>query len=84
MKVSIGHRLFLAVLLSFLAVAAIGVELVRWRLSDNFSQRVPNTELEHVGGLVSMVSAQYRQHHDWSFLPVDATARKAWPRELSA
>ena len=81
MKVSIGHRLFFAVLLSFLAVAAVGVELVRWKLSDNFSQSAPNTELEHVGGLVSTLSAQYRQHRDWSFLPVDTTARKAWLRE---
>jgi two-component system, OmpR family, sensor histidine kinase BaeS len=81
LKVSIGHRLFSAVLLSFLAVAAIGVELVRWRMSDSFSQSVPNTELEHVGGLVSLISAQYRQHHDWSFLPADGTARKTWLRE---
>ena len=82
MKVSIGQRLFLAVLLSFLAVAAVGVELVRWRMSDNFSLSVPNTELEHVGSLVSTLSAQYRQHHDWSFLPVDAKVRKAWLREV--
>jgi two-component system sensor histidine kinase BaeS len=81
LKISIGHRLFFAVLLSFLAVAALGVELVRWRMSDNFSQSVPNTELEHVSGLVGTISAQYRQHRDWSFLPADATQRKAWLRE---
>jgi len=81
LKISIGHRLFFAVLLSFLAVAAVGVELVRWRMSDNFSQSVPNTELDHVGSLVSTLLAQYRQHQDWSFLPVDATLRKSWLRD---
>lgn len=33
MKFSIGHRLFAAVMLSFLVVGALAVELVRWKLS---------------------------------------------------
>jgi two-component system, OmpR family, sensor histidine kinase BaeS len=81
LRVSIGKRLFFAVLLSIMAVAAIGVELVRWKLSDNFSQYAANIDMERLGGLVDALSTRYRQHHDWSFLPVSPEERKSWLRD---
>ncbi|MEO6799719.1 MAG: ATP-binding protein [Rhodanobacter sp.] len=76
MKVSIGKRLFFAVLLSFLVVAGIGVELVRWKLSDAASQRAG--EVQDLSGLMGRLSASYRQHHDWSFLPARSDERRSW------
>ena len=81
LRVSIGKRLFFAVLLSIMAVAAIGVELVRWKLSDNFSQYAANIDMERLGGLVDALSTRYRQRRDWSFLPVSPEERKSWLRE---
>lgn len=81
MRVSIGKRLFFAVLLSIMAVAAIGVELVRWKLSDHASQPDANSDMDRLGGLLGALSTQYRQHHDWSFLPASADQRKRWLRD---
>ncbi len=80
MRVSIGKRLFFAVLLSIMTVAAIGVELVRWKLSDNFSTHTTPIELQGLDGLMSELSMRYRQHHDWSFLPTRSGEQKAWLR----
>jgi two-component system sensor histidine kinase BaeS len=80
LRVSIGKRLFFAVLLSIMAVAGIGVELVRWKLSGNFSQYDANIEMDRLGGLIGALSMQYRQHHDWSFLPASSEERTSWLR----
>ncbi|GGY17075.1 two-component sensor histidine kinase [Rhodanobacter panaciterrae] len=81
MRVSIGKRLFFAVLLSIMAVAGIGVELVRWKLSDHASQAAVSSDMDRLGGLVDALSTQYRQHHDWSFLPASSDQRKRWLRD---
>jgi len=81
LRVSIGKRLFFAVLLSIMAVAAIGVELVRWKLSDHAAQYATHSEMDRLGVLVNALSAQYRQHHDWSFLPMSSEQRKRWLRD---
>jgi two-component system, OmpR family, sensor histidine kinase BaeS len=78
---SIGYRLFLSVLLSIVAVAAIGIELTRWKLFDNFRAYPSRTEAERMDRLAGVLSTQYRQRHDWSFLPLGCTRRKAWLRE---
>lgn len=81
MRISIGKRLFFAVLLSIMAVAAIGVELVRWKLSGPSSANAANSVVDQLDGLVDALSTQYRQHHDWSFLPTSPVARKGWLRD---
>jgi two-component system sensor histidine kinase BaeS len=81
LRVSIGKRLFLAMLLSIVTVAAIGVELVRWKLSDRASPSAANGDMDRLGGLLGALSTRYRQHHDWSFLPVLADQRKRWLRD---
>lgn len=75
-KVSIGKRLFFAVLLAFLVVAGIGVALVRWKLSDRVPR--PSTDAQEVSGWVEQLSAHYRKHGDWSFLPADPEQRRRW------
>lgn len=76
MKVSIGKRLFFAVLLAFLVVAGIGVELVRWKLSDHASR--PVTDVQDVSRLAERLSVGYRRHGDWSFLPTNTDQRRRW------
>ena len=82
MKVSIGSRLFLAIMLAVATVAAIGVQLVRWKLADNFAPHRSGDATDVPGELIDALSAQYRQHRSWSFLPADAAARDAWLRAL--
>jgi two-component system sensor histidine kinase BaeS len=82
----IGYRLFVAVLLAMLAVAAIGVGLVRWKLYAHFSADMPpelalRRAADQSKGLVDALSAAYRVQHDWSFLPADSVQRKTWLRD---
>jgi two-component system sensor histidine kinase BaeS len=81
MKFPLGHRLFLAMLLSAIALAVVELELVRWKLFEAAPQLAKKIELDRLGDLTSSLSAQYRQRHDWSFLPADADARKTWLRD---
>ena len=86
MKFSIAHRLFVAVLLSVMTVAAVGLEVVRWQLFDSpdeyadsgKTESVDRKRLHHLG---EVLSEQFRIHRDWSFLPSSAARRQAWLRE---
>jgi two-component system sensor histidine kinase BaeS len=84
LRLSIGHRLFLAVLLAFLAVAALGVGLIRWRLLERDPVHAGPDETAQLDALVEALAAQYRQQQDWSFLPPRYGARKAWLRDAWA
>lgn len=79
MKVSIGKRLFFAVLLAFLAVAGIGVELVRWKLSDVALR--PASDVQNLRCLTERLSASYRENNGWSFLPTNPDQRRRWLRD---
>ncbi|HEV8693422.1 MAG TPA: ATP-binding protein [Lysobacter sp.] len=86
MKFSIAHRLFVAVLLSVMAVAAIGLEVVRWQLFDSKfeyadSGKTESVDRERLRDLGDALSEQFRTHHDWSFLPSSAARRQTWLRE---
>ncbi|MBD8882251.1 HAMP domain-containing protein [Rhodanobacter sp. 7MK24] len=78
LKLSIGHRLFFTVWLTMLSLGALGIELARWKLLDNFSGGLPDTDTHFLDSLGTSLQAQYQVHHDWSFLPADAAQRKAW------
>lgn len=79
MKVTIGYRLFLAMAASLVALAGVGLGLVRWRL---FPERVTGTRAtESVDALADSLVARYASHHGWSFVPADAGVRKAWLRD---
>lgn len=84
MKFSIGHRLFLAVLLSFAVVALLGVVLVRWRLLARDPPSPPGDESPFVAALAETLATRFREHRDWSFLPAGDEARKAWLRQALA
>lgn len=78
MRLSIGHRLFVALLASILAIAAVGLELVRWTLFDNFSARRNEADSAFLGALTDSLADRYREHGSWSFLPVEPRDAKAW------
>jgi len=85
-KFFIAHRLFVAVLLSVMAVAAIGLEVVRWQLFGNHSEyadseKTENVDRERLRNLGDALSEQFRAHHDWSFLPSSDARRQVWLRE---
>lgn len=84
MKFSIGHRLFVAVLVSFAAVALLGVALVRWRLLEPSAAVPAGDEAPLLAALSETIAAHYRQRQDWSFIPVSAEQRKIWLQQALA
>ena len=79
MKISIGHRLFAAVLLAILAVTATGIALMRHKVLASFSDYAVEIELERLEELSALLGRQYAARGDWSFIAArDAAARRAW------
>lgn len=77
MKIAIGHRLFVSVLLAMLAVAASAVLLLRQNVLDSFGDYAVAIELDRLDELSSDLARQYRTTGDWSFLP-GSDERRAW------
>ncbi|UGB46616.1 ATP-binding protein [Frateuria edaphi] len=84
MKVSIGIRLFLAMSLSMLAVAAVGVGLVRWKFSGDAPGPVTQAEQDQLYRLRQRLAAAYQVHHGWSFVPAGTDIRASWLRQQLA
>ena len=81
LKFSIGHRLFLSVLLAILAVAAGAVFLLRQNVLAGFGDYAVGIELDRLDELSAALARQYRSHGGWTFIPADG--RQAWiAREL--
>ncbi|TDR41131.1 two-component system sensor histidine kinase BaeS [Tahibacter aquaticus] len=78
MRLSIGHRLFVALLAAILLIAAIGLELVRWTLFDNFSARRNDADAVFLGALADGLAERYRQSGNWSFLPPAPRDAAVW------
>jgi two-component system sensor histidine kinase BaeS len=74
----IGHRLFVAVLLAILAVAATSIVLMRQKVLAGFSEYAVNIELDRLGGLAGALGRQYETAGGWRFLPQSAGARRGW------
>jgi two-component system sensor histidine kinase BaeS len=77
MKIGIGHRLFIAVLLAMLTVAGTGVLLLRHKVLGSFGDYAVGIELDRLDGLSNAVARQYREHGDWRFVP-GGDARRGW------
>jgi two-component system sensor histidine kinase BaeS len=81
LKFSLGQRLFVAVLLAFVAVGALGIELMRWSFLDNFADPVSAPRSQRLDALAQSLQARYAARHDWSFLPAEPEARRRWLRD---
>ena len=76
MRISIGHRLFAAVLLAILAVAATGIWLMRSNVLGSFGEYAARIELDRLDELSRSLARQYSTSKDWGFLPHYAVARR--------
>lgn len=84
MRLSIGHRLFFAILLSFVLVAIGGIALVRWAVFAHGTSERTEATAESLAAAIDALRTQYRTHQGWSFLPPAPAARTAWLRETLA
>lgn len=80
MRFPISARLFLAAVLAMLAVAALGLALVRWRFAA--SPLPPPRADPAIPLVVEALSAEFAAHQGWGFLPARAGARAAWLRTV--
>jgi two-component system sensor histidine kinase BaeS len=76
LKFSIGHRLFAAVLLALLAVAASAVFLLRQNVLASFGDYAVGIELDRLDELSTALSRRYRNDAGWAFIP--ANGRRDW------
>jgi len=77
MKLTLRARLFLAVMGAFLLVGGVGLGLVRWNVSEG-GARAATSDVALAARLGNEISHRYREHRDWSFLPVDPVGRERW------
>ncbi len=67
--------------LSTATIAAVGGGLVRWKLRGDATPGSSRPPPEPIEALCASLSARYREHHGWSFLPTGGAQRKAWLRD---
>ena len=78
MRISIGLRLFVSVLLAILGVVATAVVLMRENVTRGVGEYALNVELDRLAGLAGTLEARHAAA-GWSFLPADTAARRRWP-----
>lgn len=78
LKISIGLRLFLSVLLAILAVTASAVWLLRQTVLEGFGDYAVQIELDRLEGLSNDLARRYADAGGWRFVPRRDTARRAW------
>ena len=81
MKISIGLRLFLSVLLAILAVTASAVWLLRQTVLEGFGDYAVQIELDRLEGLSNDLARRYADAGSWRFVPRRDTARRGWLSE---
>lgn len=78
MKFPIGLRLFLALLCSSFAVAAISLLLLSGSVLNVFSDYTAKIDLDRLDEIANDISSSYVQKGDWSFLPTSEEERRYW------
>jgi two-component system sensor histidine kinase BaeS len=82
LRISIGHRLFVSVLLAILAVAAAGIGLMRHKVMQSFSEYAVNIELDRLEELSQDLGRRYALQGSWAFLPAEPKQRRWIAAEL--
>jgi two-component system sensor histidine kinase BaeS len=80
LMLSIGQRLFGAVLLSYLTIGAVGLTLARWHFADGTRVSTSAGETEALEALKADLQSLYSSRGGWSFLPSDVAERRDWLR----
>ncbi|HZX28237.1 MAG TPA: ATP-binding protein [Telluria sp.] len=78
MRFSIGLRLFAAVLLAILAVAATAIALLRQNVLGSFADYAVKIELDRLGELSASLTGKYGARGGWQFLPAGDAARRGY------
>lgn len=78
LKLSLGWRLFIAVLLSMICIVAIALYLMRDKVSNSFADYALKIELDRLQEVSDEIKSQYAQNRDWSFLPEDTRQKQIW------
>ncbi|WP_395009581.1 ATP-binding protein [Undibacterium sp.] len=77
-KISIGWRLFFAVLVSLIAIVAVALLLMREKVSSSFADYALKIELDRLLDVGEAIQDQYAQAGDWSFLPTEPEQKQQW------
>ncbi|MBR7801020.1 ATP-binding protein [Undibacterium fentianense] len=78
MKLSIGWRLFVAVLFALLSVISIALFLMQRKISTNFADYAAKIELDRLQELSESIQTQYQQYGEWHFLPEKQQEKVVW------
>jgi two-component system sensor histidine kinase BaeS len=71
MKLRIGTKLFVAMLLSLVIPLGAMMVSVHWSFREGFSDYLHQVDLERLGKLVTRLSTAYQVHGSWRFLKED-------------
>ena len=74
MRITVGHKLFLSVLLVSLLVIALIVGLTTWNLRQGFSTYLAQAELNRQSGLVKRLEDVYAARGNWALFKDDPAA----------
>lgn len=74
MRLTVGHKLFLSVLLVSLIVIALVVGLTTWNLRQGFSTYLAQAELNRQSGLVKRLENVYAARGNWTLFKDDPAA----------
>lgn len=81
MRLTVGHKLFLSVLVVSLIVIALIVGLTTWNLRQGFSTYLAQTELNRQSGLVKRLEDVYAARGNWTLFKDDPNA---WTRFIQS
>ena len=81
MKLTVGHKLFLSVLVVSLIVIALIVGLTTWNLRQGFSTYLAQTELNRQSGFVKRLEDVYAARGNWTLFKDDPAA---WTRFIQS
>jgi len=74
LRLTVGHKLFLSVLLVSLSVIALVVGLTTWNLRQGFSNYLAQAELNRQNDLVKRLEAVYAARGNWALFKDDPAA----------
>jgi two-component system sensor histidine kinase BaeS len=74
LRITVGHKLFLSVLLVSLIVIALIIGLTTWNLRQGFSTYLAQAELNRQGGLVKRLEDVYAARGNWALFKDDPAA----------
>jgi two-component system sensor histidine kinase BaeS len=81
LRLTVGHKLFLSVLVVSLIVIALIVGLTTWNLRQGFSTYLAQTELNRQSGLVKRLEDVYAARGNWTLFKDDPNA---WTRFIQS